>query len=73
MISFWNGREGGGFSAHHDLFFHLNSQVARIFCPKKCLTALSVVTCVTHGWILAQVERSQPRAFLKMVGGQERL
>ena len=57
----------------YDLFFLLYSQAIRIFCPTKCLTALGVVTCVTHGWILVQVEICQPNAFLKMVAGQERL
>ena len=32
-----------------------------------------MVTCVTYGWILVQVERCQPIAFLKMVAGHERL
>ena len=57
----------------YDLFFPLDSQVARIFYPKKCLTALRVVTCVTHGWIFVQAEVGQPAAFLKMIAGQERL
>ena len=51
----------------YDMFFLLNSQVARIFCPKKCLTALKVVTCVTHGWIFVQAEVGQSAAFLKMI------
>ena len=57
----------------YDLFFPLDSQVIRIFYPKKCLAALKVVTCVTHGWILVQAERGQPTVFLKMVADQERL
>ena len=57
----------------YDLHFPLDSQVVRIFCLKKCLTALREVTCVTHGWILVQVERGKPAAFLNMVVGQERL
>ena len=57
----------------YDLFFPLDSQVARIFYPKKCLAALRVVMCVTHGWILIQAERGQPAAFLKMVASHERL
>ena len=65
--------EGGALFARYDLFFPLDSQIAHIFCPKKRLTALRVVTCVTHGWILVQAERGQPVAFLKMVSGQERL
>ena len=43
--------------ARYDLFFPLDRQVARIFCPKKCLIALRVVTCVTHRRILVQAER----------------
>ena len=65
--------EGGASFACYDLFFPLDSQVARIFCPKKCLTALKVVTCATHGWILVQAEVGQPATFLKMIAGQERL
>ena len=57
----------------YDLFFPLDSQIARIFCPKKCLTALGVVTCVTHGWIVVQAERGRSDAFLEMVACQERL
>ena len=37
------------------------------------LTAIRVVTCVTHGGLFVQAERVQPAAFLKMVAGQERL
>ena len=37
------------------------------------LTAIRVVTYVTHGWIFIQVERGQQAAYLKMVFGQERL
>ena len=55
------------------MFFPLDSQVTPIFCPKKCLTALKVVTCVTNGWIFVQAEVGQPVAFLKMIAGQERL
>ena len=65
--------EGGAFFVRYDLFFPLDNQVARIFCPKKCLTALRVVTCVTHEWILVQAERGQLATFLKMVVSQERL
>ena len=43
--------EGGALFARYDLFFPLDSQIARIFYPKKLLTALKVVTCVTHRWI----------------------
>ena len=43
--------------ARYDRFFPLDSQVARIFYPKRCLTALREVTCVTHGRILVQVEK----------------
>ena len=57
----------------YDLFFPLDSQVACIFCSKKCLIALRVVTCATHGWILVQAEVDQLAAFLKMIAGQERL
>ena len=57
----------------YDLLFPLNSQVACIFCPKTCLTAFRVVTCVTHGWILVQTKAGRPAAFLKMVADQERL
>ena len=59
--------EGGALFVGYNPFFPLDSQVARIFCPKKCLTTLRVVTWVTHGWILVQAKRGQPRAFLKMV------
>ena len=65
--------EGGALFLCYDMFFPLDSQVTRIFCPKKRLTALKVVTCVTHGWILVQVERGQPTAFLKMVSSQKKL
>ena len=54
------------------LFFPLDSQVACIFCPETCLTTFRVVTCVTHGWILIQIEASQPTTFLNMVADQER-
>ena len=57
----------------YDLFFPLNSQVARIFLPKTCLSAFRVVTCVTHGWILVQTKAGRSTAFLKMVADQERL
>ena len=40
--------EGGPFLVHYDLFFLLDSQVVCIFCPKKCLTTLRVVMCVTY-------------------------
>ena len=56
--------EGGALFAHYDLFFPFDSQIARIFYPKKRLAALMVVTCVTHGWILVQAERVQSTAFL---------
>ena len=65
--------EGGALFARYDLFFPLDSQIARIFCSIKRLTALRVVTCVTHGWIFVQAERGQPTTFLKMVFGQGRL
>ena len=65
--------ESGALFAHYDLFFPLDSQIACIFCPMKRLTALKVVTYVTHGWILVQAESGQPVVFLKMVSGQERL
>ena len=55
------------------MFFPLDSQGARIFYPKKCLTALMVVTCLTQWWILVQAEARQPTTFLKMVVVQERL
>ena len=41
--------EGGTLFARYDLFFPLDSQIARIFYPMKRLTALRVVTCVIHG------------------------
>ena len=37
------------------------------------LTAIRVVTCVTHGRLFVQAERGQSAAFLKMVASQERL
>ena len=40
--------EGGAFLVRYDLFFLLDSQVIRIFCPKKCLTTLRVVMSVTY-------------------------
>ena len=39
----------------------------------KRLTALKVVTCVIHGWIIVQAKRGQPATFSKMVSGQEGL
>ena len=58
---------------HYDLFFPIDNQVVCIFYPKKCLTTLSLVMCLTHGWILVQAERGQPTVFLKMVANQKRL
>ena len=55
----------------YDMFFPLDSQVARIFCPKKRLTTLMVVTCVTHGWIFVQAKVGQLVAFLKMIVGHK--
>ena len=37
------------------------------------LTAIRVVTCVTHGWLFVQAERGQSAAYLKMVSDQGRL
>ena len=65
--------EGGALFMRYDLFFPFDRQIAYIFCSKKRLTALKVVTCVTHGWILVQAERGQLIAFLKMISGHERL
>ena len=65
--------EGGILFVHYDLFFPIDNQVACIFCPKKCLTALKVVMCLTHGWILVQTKRGQSTVFLNMVANQERL
>ena len=65
--------EGGALFSRYDMFFPLDSQVTRIFCLKKRLTALKVVMCVTHGWILVQAKRGQSAAFLKMVSSQEKL
>ena len=48
MIYFQNGREGGAFLVRYDLFFLLDSQVVRIFCPKECLTTFRVVMCATY-------------------------
>ena len=62
--------EGGALFAHYDLLFPLDSQITRIFYPMKRLTALRVVACVAHGWILVQAERGQPVAFLKMVSAK---
>ena len=59
--------------ARYDLFFPLDNQIARIFFSMKRLTALSVVTCVTHGWVFVQTKRGKLAAFLKMVFDQERL
>ena len=62
---------------HYDLFFPVDSQVAHIFFPKKCLTTLRAVTCVTHVGQPTEVgqlaEVGQPATFLKMIAGQERL
>ena len=65
--------EGGALFTCHNLFFPLDSQTARIFCSMTRLTAIRLVTCVTHGWLFVQAEISQPAALLKMVAGQERL
>ena len=59
--------------ARYDLFFPLDSQIARIFYSMMRLITIMVVTCVTHGGLFVQAERGQPAAFLKMVAGQERL
>ena len=60
MISSITEGEGGAFFVRYDMFFPLDSQVARIFCLKKCLTTLRVVT---------GFERGQSAVFLKMVVG----
>ena len=73
MIPFETEGEGGALFVRYDMFFPLDSQIARIFCPMKRLTALRVVTCLIHGWILVQAERGQSAAFFKMVSDQERL
>ena len=65
--------EGSALFARYDLFFPLDSQIARIFWPMKRLTALRVVIYVIHGWIFVQVKRCQSTAFLKMVSDQEML
>ena len=65
--------EGGALFAHYDLFFPLDSQIARIFYSMMRLTAIRVVTCVTRGWLFVQAKRGQLAAYLKMVSGQERL
>ena len=44
------------FSVRYDMFFLLDSQVVRIFCPKECLTTLRVVMCATY--IRSSLERS---------------
>ena len=36
------------FSVHYDLFFLLDSQVVRSFCPKECFTTPRVVMRVTY-------------------------
>ena len=59
--------EGGTLFARYDLFFPLDSQIARIFCSMMLLTTIRVVTCVTHGWIFVQAERGQQAAYLEMV------
>ena len=51
--------EGGALFACYDMFFPLYSQIACIFCSMMCLTAIRVVTCVTHGWLFVQAERGQ--------------
>ena len=66
-------REGGALFTCYDLFFLLDSQTAHIFCSMMHLTAIRVVTCVTHGWLFVQAERGQSTTSLKMVAGQERL
>ena len=65
--------ESGALFVCYDLFFPLDSQTARIFYSVMHLTSIGVATCVTHRWLLVQVERGQSAAFLKMVAGQERL
>ena len=40
--------EGGSFLMRYDLFFLLDSLVARTFCLKKCLTTLRVVMSMTY-------------------------
>ena len=51
--------EGGALFACYDLFFLLDSQIACIFCSMMRLTAIRVVTCVTHGsFICSSRERS---------------
>ena len=44
--------KGGALFACYDMFFPLDSQIARIFCSMVCLIATRVVTCVTHGGCL---------------------
>ena len=72
MIFFRNERESGALFVRYDLFFPLDSQIACIFCSMMRLTAIRVVTCVTHGELFVQAERGQPAA-LKMVASHERL
>ena len=50
--------EGDALFARYDLLFLIDTQVARVFCPNKCLTTLGVVTCVIHGMIHIKAERS---------------
>ena len=40
--------EGGALFAYYDLFFPLDSQNICIFCFMMRLTAIRVVTCMTH-------------------------
>ena len=73
MISFQTKVEVSALFERYDPFFPLDSQIVRILCSMMHLTAIRVVTCVTHGELFVQPERGQPTAFLKMVADQERL
>ena len=57
--------EGDVLFACYDIFFHLDSQVAHIFCFMMCLTVIRVVTYVALGWLFVQVERGQSSCLLK--------
>ena len=73
LFPFETKREGGALLARYDLFFPLDSQITRVFCSMMRLTAIRVVTCMTHEWIFVQDERGESTAYLKMVSDQERL
>ena len=59
MIGFRNGREEGASFARQP-FFHLDSQVVRIFRLKDCLIILRAVMYMVCGRMCSRVARDQP-------------